>query len=172
MPFEAYIKTTGFEGTSVKNGHPKQSSVVFAIDHQIRKPTDLAHGTITGRREHGAMKVSMVIDASSYQYYDNLIKTDQSGAKKLEIEIGMFRPDQTNVGIEGAGEAAPYYKIQMKDAMVTAVRHVMGDSRGTQAQGAGQPVRTEYLEVEFVYREIHWIYTKGNKETMDRWDSQ
>jgi type VI secretion system Hcp family effector len=171
MPFEAYILVDGFEGDSVKNGHPKKSSIVFAIDHGIRKPTDLAHGTISGRREHGAMKVSMVIDSSSYQYYDNLIKTDQSGAKKLNIEIGMFRPDQTNVGIIGNGEAATYYTIQMKDAMVTAIRHVMGDSRGSQAQGAGQPVRTEYLEVEFVYREIHWTFKKGNKETMDKWDA-
>jgi type VI secretion system Hcp family effector len=168
MSMEAYILVKGFEGTSVKAGHPKQSSIVHSVSHEVVTPADVTHGAFTGRREHRPIKVALLIDASSYQYYQALIDKDKSGAKKLDVELGFFRPDQTNIGIEGKGEAEPYYKIQLKDALVQGILHVMGDTRG--AVAGAPPVRTEYIEVTFVYREIHWLYTKGNKETMDAWD--
>jgi type VI secretion system Hcp family effector len=171
MALEAYILVKGFEGTSKKAGHAKGSSIVHTVTHSVQTAVDTSHGVMTGRRNHTPIKVGLLIDASVYQYHQAIIDKDKDGSKRLEVELGFFRSDQTHVGLPGKGENAPYYKIQLKDAVVVGVDYYMGDTRGgTPAQPGQTPLRQEYIEVTFIYREIHWIYTDGNKETMDAWD--
>ena len=95
MALDAYILIKGFEGTSKKNGHPKGSSIVHAVNHELVTPMDLAHGAVTHRRQHGLMIVEMLIDASVYQIYNALIDKDKDGTKKLDVELGFFRPTRT-----------------------------------------------------------------------------
>jgi len=168
MALEAYILVKGYEGTSKKAGHPKGSSIVHSVAHTVDTPIDAIHGALTGRRNHRPIKVSLLIDASVYQYYQSMIDKDKTGTTKLDVELGFFRSDQTNIGLPGKGENGVYYKINLKDAIVVGIDYYMGDTRNNIP---GQPpMRQEYLEVTFIYREIHWTYADGNKETMDAWD--
>jgi len=169
MPLEAYIMVKGFEGTSKKAGHPKGASIVHSVSHSVNTPIDAVHGALTGRRNHNPIKVGLLIDASVYQYYQNLIDKDKTGSTKLDVELGFFRSDQTNIGLEGNGENGVYYKINLKDAICVGIDYWMGDSRGNVVGQA--PMRQEYIEVTFIYREIHWTYAKGNKESVDKWDA-
>jgi type VI secretion system secreted protein Hcp len=167
MALDAYILVGGFEGTSKKGGHPAKSSIVHGVQHTVQTPIDSTHGSVTGRRVHAPLVVSMTIDASVYQYYQNVIDKDKDGSKKLDVEIGFYRPNQENIGLWGSGEAKPYFKINLKDAFVSQINFRMPDAR---AQGGAEANRQEYLEVTFVYREIHFLYTNGNKESVDAWD--
>src|SRR5262249_34377447 len=73
------IKQAGkeFEGTSKKIGHLKNSSVVYAVSHQIQTPFDPGSGSVTHRRQHGLFQVEMAIDASVYQLYNAIIDKDK-----------------------------------------------------------------------------------------------
>jgi len=169
------IKMNGkeFEGTSKKTGHLKSSTIVHAVSHDIITPVDIAQGSVTHRRQHGLMTVSHNIDAAVYQIYNAVIDKDRDGSKKLEVTLQFYRPNQDNVGIWGAGENAPFYKIVMTDAFVTSVGFRMEDVRATGAlAGSAAAGRGEYLITAFAYRQIEWTYMNGNKATQDSWDAK
>jgi type VI secretion system Hcp family effector len=168
---EAYILVKGFEGTSAKMGHPKGSTIVHAVSHIVSTPMDVTRGAVTGKRRHQPITVEIPIDASASQYMNALIDKDKDGGKKLDVTLGFFRPNQANIGLAGAGENSPYYKIHLVDAIVTSVEFVMDDTRATGAT-AGAASKGEYLRVTFAYRQIEWTYTNGNKQTQDAWDAK
>jgi len=165
--------SSDFEGTSKKTGHLKNSSIVHAVYHKLETPVDTAAGAVTHRRQHGLMVVEALIDSSVYQIYNAVIDKDRDGTKKLAVTLQFYRTNQDNIGLWGAGENAPYYKIQLTDAFVTTVEFVMGDTRSTSNVGGGAAAgRAEYLRLSFAYRQIEWTYMNGNKGTTDAWDAK
>jgi type VI secretion system Hcp family effector len=168
MALEAYILVDGFEGTSKKTGHPAKSSILHKVEYDLVTPTDEVHHTITGNRQHSSVAVELLIDASSYQYWQACIDKDkQDKGKRLKVKLGFFRTNQDNIGLWGAGETKEYYTIELADALVKSVSFRQGDK--TQ-EGGG--TRSEYLRVEFVFRQITWTYMNGNKASTDAWDAK
>ena len=172
MALDACIAITpGFEGSSKKAGHLKGSSIVHAVVHSVETPVDLAHGSVTHRRQHSLLTVEMVLDPSVYQIYQAVIDKDKDGSKKLAVALAFYRPNQDNVGLWGAGETAPYFTIELADAFIASVEFIMGDVRASGAEaGAAAGGRGEYLRVKIAYRQITWTFKNGNKTSIDAWD--
>ncbi len=158
-----------FEGSSRKTGHLKSSSICTAVSHIITTPLDTTHGAMTGRRQHGLLAAEVLLDPSIYQMYNALIAKDKDGSQRLEVTIQFYRANQDNIGLWGAGENAPFYKITLSDAIIVEIEFGMSNTRGQ--AGPGQVMRGEYAVVKFVYRQIEWMFMQGNKAAMDAWDA-
>jgi len=170
MAFDAAITVKEIAGDSKKVGHPPKSSIVHSVYHSLDTPVDAAHGSVTHRRQHGLMIVELLIDSSSYAYYDAVKTKDTDGSKKLDVMLNFFRTNQDNIGLWGAGEAKPYFTIHLTDAFVATVEFVMDDTRASGGEGHAAGGRGEYLRVKFAYRQIEWTWMNGNKSAQDAWD--
>jgi len=171
MALDACIAIKGFEGSSKKLGHLKGSSIVHAVVHSVETPIDLAHGSVTHRRQHSLLTVEMVLDPSCYQIYQNVIDKDRDGSKKLDVTLQFYRPNQENIGLWGKGETDAYFTIELADAFIASVEFIMGDTRASGAEaGAAAGGRGEFLRVKFAYRQVTWTFKNGNKSSIDAWD--
>jgi len=170
MALDAAITVKEIPGDSKKAGHPKGSSIVHAVYHSLDTPVDEAHGSVTHRRQHGLMTVEILIDSSSYGYYDFVKTKDTDGSKKLDVTLSFYRTNQDNIGLWGAGETKPYFTIHMTEAFVATVEFVQDDTRASGGAGHAAGGRGEYLRVKFAYRQIEWTWMNGNKTTLDAWD--
>jgi type VI secretion system Hcp family effector len=170
MAIDPYVMVEKFEGGSVKNGHPKNSSLLFNFTHVVSTPIDPVAGHVTNRRHHELIVADILIDASMYQYYQGIIDKDQDAATKgkFKVEFGFFRTNQPNLGADGSGESAPYLKINLENAFIAHVEFIAGDTRETTGPQAGAG-RNEMIRVKFAYDKIMWTYTKGGKSAQDSW---
>jgi type VI secretion system Hcp family effector len=166
MAQEGYILVTGgagdFTGDMSRTGAPKKSSLLYSFNYGVSHAIDESHHVFTGKRVYSVVTTEICIDSSVAQYYQELVNADSTSYKPLKVTMGLFRQDQTNLGLIGFGDQKPYLTIELADARVGAVRFQHGARE--------ERLQTDRLEVDFTFRKITVTFQQGGKTFTDSWD--
>ena len=142
------------DGTIIVRGSKQgtfKSSHVLEVNSAIVSPRDPqsgsreASGRATGRRQHNPIRILKEIDQTSPMYWKAL-----SSNEALE---------EVTIQFNAHGKLPRALKLE--HASITAIKRV---------QRAGG--RGEDEEITFVYEQIEWTQSDGNKTAQDAWDAK
>jgi type VI secretion system secreted protein Hcp len=145
----AYMEATGeaqgqIRGSVTQAGR-EDSIEVISLEHQVISPRDPATGQATGKRQHGALKITKELDRSSVHF--RLAMT--SNENLPEVTIRFWRPSRT-------GQEEQYYTVQLLNASVSSIRLWKPNTKDADA------VRfPDMEEIQFTYERIIWTWNDG-----------
>ena len=142
---EGSVTTQGREGTIL----------VDSLDHTVDIPRDPQTGLPTGKRIHGPITITKLLDKSSPKLAQALC----SGEHLKEVKFEFYR-------INKAGKEEKYYTIKLEDAIVVADRPWIPN---TLLKENGDLQHME--DVSFTYKKIIWTWEPDGIETEDSWDA-
>ncbi len=127
--------------------------LVWAWDHTIELPTDVATGQATGKRQHGQIMITKQFDKSSPLLYKALCKSDT-----LENVVFEFQR------VEGS-DPVPFFKITLTEANITKIHSWVPNF-----QDKTQAHLEQMEDVYFSYRKIEWDSMKLATTAEDDWE--
>lgn len=126
---------------------------ILAFEHEVRIPTDVDTGKLTGTRKHESLKIVKAFDASSPYLY----KAVCEGQTFKHVEIKWFRIDDT-------GTETEYFNHQLHDVKVSSIKAIMYNVK--------DPSKERFVhleEVQLRYQQIDWTHNDGNLTHHDSW---
>lgn len=157
MPMPGYMSVNGqtqgnIEGSCTIEKH-EGKILVQGVDHTIEIPKSIQTGLPTGKRIHGPLTITKEIDKSSPKLFQALTSGEQLTDAKLEY----YR-------ISAQGKEELYYTVEIKNAIVTAVRKYMPICLAVENKTMGH-----MEEVSFTYETIIETFTPDGIEAQDSW---
>jgi type VI secretion system secreted protein Hcp len=128
-------------------------NMVWAWDHSIILPTDLATGQATGKRQHGQIMVTKQFDKSSPLLYQSLCSSD----RLTRVEFLFQR-------VQGS-DPVPFFKITLTEALITQIRSWVPNF-----QDPTQAHLEQMEDVYFAYRKIEWDSMELGTTAEDDWE--
>jgi type VI secretion system secreted protein Hcp len=164
MALNSYLKLKGQKQGEVKGGVTQKgregSIMVIAVSHEIVSPRDPASGLPTGKRMHKPFVITKEIDKASPVLYNILVNNENVPEWKLEY----WKPQLSAAG--GAGAEVKYYSVQLVNANIASMRHVMPNNKNPEL------MRYEtYEEIAFTYQKIIWTWLDGGITAEDDWEA-
>ncbi|EAN1665837.1 TPA: Hcp family type VI secretion system effector [Salmonella enterica] len=126
---------------------------VNGFTHNLRLPTDVFTGKVTGTRQHAPLVFQKEIDSSS----PYLMKAVATGQTLKSAEFKWYN-------INDAGQEAEYYNMLLENVKVVSVTPLMHDIK--------DPTKEKHNHLELVelrYDKITWKYCDGNLQFADSW---
>jgi len=131
----------------------------ISMSHQVVSPRDAASGQATGKRQHKPLRFRAYTDRALPLLYQALTKNEAF----KEVVFDFYMPNVLNKS-GGQGVETLTYKITLKNAFLATVESELLNLKNPELQ------RYEMMySAEFVYEEIIWLYTDGNKTGQDNW---
>lgn len=157
MPMPGYLSVNGqtqgnIEGSCTIEQH-ENKILVQGVDHTIEIPKSIQTGLPTGKRIHGPLTITKEIDKSSPKLFQALTSGEQLTDAKLEY----YR-------ISAQGKEELYYTVEIKNAIVTAVRKYTPVCLVVENKTMGH-----MEEVSFTYETIIETFTPDGIEAQDSW---
>ena len=116
-------------------------------------PRDPSSGQATGKRLWGQVKILHALDSSS-QALKSLVKNQVWPGAQLQF---------TKTNPEGNEQV--YHVVHLGDTKVVGVQpHVLSK------HGILRGLLLEYLEIDYVFRQISWTHSSGGKAFNDDWN--
>jgi type VI secretion system secreted protein Hcp len=157
---DVVLRITGskgeIKGSVVQKGREGSIRVV-AVDHELKAPRDAATGLATGRRQHGTLTVTKLLDKSSVP-----LRAAWVGNERLkEVTLQFWQPKQSAAG---AGQEVAYFTITLKNASVATIR--LNSPNNLHTELTRLPAQ-EFIT--FSYEEITWKWNESGENTSDSW---
>lgn len=159
MPMPIHMTLKGQTQGEIKGGCTQKgregSILIFAFDHDILSPRDIASGLPTGKRQHKPVLVTKEIDKSSPLLYSALCNNENM----TEVVFKFWKPS-------AAGKEVQYYTIKLTNANIAA--------RKTFFPNMLFPENTKLPhleEVAFTYQKIEWTFEDGGITSEDDWET-
>lgn len=157
MPMPGYMSVNGQTQGNIEGGCTieKQEGkiLVQGVDHTIEIPKSIQTGLPTGKRIHGPLTITKLLDKSSPKLFQALTSGEQLTDAKLEY----YR-------ISAQGKEELYYTVEIKNAIVTAVRKYTPVCLVVENKAMGH-----MEEVSFTYETIIETFTPDGIEAQDSW---
>ncbi|TFG61405.1 MAG: Hcp family type VI secretion system effector [Deltaproteobacteria bacterium] len=157
MPIHMTLKgkTTGeIKGGCTQRGR-EDSIIIFAFDHEIISPRDIASGLPTGKRQHKPLLVTKEIDKSSPLLYTVLC----SNETLTEVVFKFWKPS-------ASGKEIQYYTIRLTNAYIAARKTYFPNML------VAENTKLPHLEeVSFTYQKIEWTFEEGGISFEDDWEA-
>lgn len=157
MPIHMTLKgkTTGeIKGGCTQRGR-EDSIIIFAFDHEIISPRDIASGLPTGKRQHKPLLVTKEIDKSSPLLYTVLC----SNETLTEVVFKFWKPS-------ASGKEIQYYTIRLTNANIAARKTYFPNML------VAENTKLPHLEeVSFTYQKIEWTFEEGGISFEDDWEA-
>lgn len=151
MTVSSYAKVDGVPGP-VEGGEVDGQIECYSFNYEIRLPTDIRDGTITGRRQHGYFTIVHELDKASPLFAKHL-------CDNLEIPnvvISHYRPDVN-------GDIKKYFSHEMTKVKVVGVSSHKPNTCAEESKRF-----RDMEEVSFMFEEITIKDEEGNEYT-DKW---
>ncbi len=129
--------------------------LVYSMDHLINIPRDTHTGLPTGKRIHGALKITKEIDKSSPKLFQAL----SSGEQFSEVLLDYYR-------ISPQGTEEKYYTIKLENAIIVDVRAWFPETLVKN----NEPFK-HMEDVSFSYEKIIWTWVPDGIEAEDSWSA-
>lgn len=127
--------------------------LVWAWDHTIVLPTDVATGQATGKRQHGQIMITKQFDKSSPLLYQALCTSDELE----EVEFLFQR-------IQGS-DPEPFFAVKLTQANITQIHSWVPNF-----QDRTQAHLEQMEDVYFSYRKIEWDSMELGTTAEDDWE--
>lgn len=155
MAMPSHLSMTGntqgkIEGSCEIEGR-EGTILVYALDHLINIPRDTHTGLPTGKRIHGALKITKEFDASSPKLFQALT----SGEQFSEVLLDFYR-------ISPAGAEESYYTIKLENAIIVDIRAWFPET----IVKSNEPFK-HMEDVSFSYEKIIWTWVPDGIEAED-----
>lgn len=151
----AFMRATGDTQGEIKGGvvlaGREDSMEVLSYEHQVISPRDAATGLPTGKRQHGAVKITKEIDKATPLLYTALVSNENLS----EVEIRFWRPDPS-------GKEVQYYTVQLTNASISSIRQWKANNKDP--EGARLP---DMEEIQITYEQISWTIEEGGITAQD-----
>ncbi|MHB1011534.1 MAG: Hcp family type VI secretion system effector [Desulfobacteria bacterium] len=156
MPIHMTLKgqTSGdIKGSCTQKGR-EGSILIFAFDHDILSPRDIASGLPTGKRQHKPVLVTKEIDKSSPLLYTVLCNNENL----TEVVFKFWKPS-------ASGKEVQYYTIKLTNANIAARKTYFPNML------IAENTKLPHLEeVAFTYQKIEWTWEDGGITSEDDWE--
>jgi type VI secretion system secreted protein Hcp len=156
MPIHMTLKgqTSGeIKGSCTQKGRDG-SILLFAFDHDILSPRDIASGLPTGKRQHKPVLVTKEIDKSSPLLYTVLCNNENL----TEVVFKFWKPS-------ASGKEVQYYTIKLTNANIAARKTYFPNML------IAENTKLPHLEeVAFTYQKIEWTWEDGGITSEDDWE--
>jgi type VI secretion system secreted protein Hcp len=159
MPMPIHMTLKGKTQGEIKGGCTQKgregSILIFAFNHDILSPRDIASGLPTGKRQHGPVLVTKEVDKSSPLLYMALCNNESL----TEVVFKFWKPS-------AAGKEVQYYTIKLTNGNIA--------SRKTYFPNMLVPENTKLPhleEVSFTYQKIEWTFEDGGITAEDDWEA-
>jgi type VI secretion system secreted protein Hcp len=156
MPIHMTLKgqTSGeIKGSCTQKGR-EGSILLFAFDHDILSPRDIASGLPTGKRQHKPVLVTKEIDKSSPLLYTVLCNNENL----TEVVFKFWKPS-------ASGKEVQYYTIKLTNANIAARKTYFPNML------IAENTKLPHLEeVAFTYQKIEWTWEDGGITSEDDWE--
>jgi len=156
MPIHMTLKgqTSGeIKGSCTQKGR-EGSILIFAFDHDILSPRDIASGLPTGKRQHKPVLVTKEIDKSSPLLYTVLCNNENL----TEVVFKFWKPS-------ASGKEVQYYTIKLTNANIAARKTYFPNML------IAENTKLPHLEeVSFTYQKIEWTFEDGGITSEDDWE--
>ena len=158
MPMPIHMTLKGKKQGEIKGGCTQKgregSIIIFAFDHDIMSPRDIATGLPTGKRQHKPVKITKEIDKASPLLY-TVLCTNES---LTEVVFKFWKPS-------ASGKEQQYYTIKLTNANITSMKTFFPNM--LVAENTKLP---HMEEVSFTYQKIEWTFTDGGITSEDDWE--
>lgn len=166
MPQPCYLRISGQnQGLITRNAGASDSVgdrfvdmhqdeiLVQSVSHVVFTPTDRQSGSPTGRRIHGALKVTCEITSALPLLYNSLCQ----GELLNEVVLDWYR-----ISLSGTQER--FFSTGLTNARLSKVQVLLPDSRETKAKHFNQ-----FVNLFFTYRKIEWAHHASGTYGIDDW---
>jgi type VI secretion system secreted protein Hcp len=157
MPLPAHLTLEGTKQGVIKGSCEmlgrEGTIMVQALNHEVSIPRDSQTGLATGKRVHHPLTILKALDKSTPLLYQALT----SGEHMKSVEVKWYR-------IDAQGSEEHYFTTRLEDAIIVAVRPMMGSCLDEAAEK--QP---HLEEVAFTYRKAIWRWEPDGIESEDDW---
>jgi type VI secretion system secreted protein Hcp len=140
------------EGSCDQKGR-EGTILVQGVDHTIHIPRDIQTGLATGKRVHGPLTVTKVVDKSSPLLYQALC----TGEQMKDVTIKLYR-------ISKAGTEEHYFTTTLVNAIVVSMRPYIPNCLDKSTASLGH-----MEEISFTYQKVTWRHEIDKKESQDDW---
>jgi type VI secretion system secreted protein Hcp len=159
MPMPIHMTLKGQTTGEIKGGCTQKgregSILIFAFDHDIMSPRDIASGLPTGKRQHKPVTITKEIDKSSPLLYTVLCTNENL----TEVVFKFWKPS-------AAGKEVQYYTIKLTNANIAARKTFFPNML------VAENTRLPHLEeVAFTYQKIEWTFEDGGISFQDDWEA-
>ncbi len=157
MAIPGYLWMTDEQGNQIKstvkiNGR-EGSAEIIDFRHEIRIPSDLDTGKLTGTRKHEALKIVKEFCSAS----PILAKACCDGKTLKQVKISWYH-------INNSGSEEEYFRHTLEDVKVVSTKPIVHDVKAKDKEKYGH-----LEEIAFRYKTIKWEYLDGNISTQDTW---
>lgn len=159
MPMPIHLTLKGQKQGDIKGGCTQKgregSIIIFAFDHDIMSPRDIASGLPTGKRQHRPVKITKEIDKASPLLYTVLCTNENL----KEVLFKFWKPS-------AAGTEKQYYTIKLTNANIASMKTFFPNMLFP------ENTKLPHLEeVTFTYQKIEWTFTDGGITSEDDWET-
>lgn len=158
MSMPVHLELTGekqgkIEGSCDMEGRAG-TILVQSLDHEILIPRDPQSGSASGKRVHGAMKITKYVDKSTPKLFQALT----SGEQLKEVKIKWYR-------INGkTGKEEHYFTTVLNAAIIVSINTNIPNCLNLASSPFGH-----MEDVSFTYRKIIWTWEVDGIESEDDW---
>lgn len=160
MPMPFHMKVT-IDGTEIVGACDQAgragTTLCQALQHRVYLSGGASTGGHSGRRVHGALTITKVMDKTT-----PLLCQGLSQNSVVEVEFKFYRPDPAGTGTE-----EHYFTIQLLEGRISEVKH---DIPNCQASANADFGHLEY--VSFTYSRIIWTCDAAGVEHEDSWSGE
>ena len=158
MPMPIHMTLKGQTQGEIKGGCTQKgregSILIFAFDHDIISPRDIASGLPTGKRQHKPVLVTKEVDKSSPLLYSALCNNETM----TEVVFKFWKPS-------ASGKEVQYYTIKLTNANIAARKTYFPNML------IAENTKLPHLEeVAFTYQKIEWTFEDGGITSEDDWE--
>lgn len=158
MPMPIHMTLKGKTTGEIKGGCTQKgregSILIFAFDHDILSPRDIASGLPTGKRQHKPVLVTKEVDKSSPLLYTVLCNNETL----TEVVFKFWKPS-------ASGKEVQYYTIKLTNANIAARKTYFPNML------IAENTKLPHLEeVAFTYQKIEWTFEDGGITSEDDWE--
>jgi type VI secretion system secreted protein Hcp len=126
--------------------------LVFAYEHELTIPRDIATGQASGKRQHKPLVITKELDKAS----PILAQACVDGDRIKSAQLKFYRIAQ---GLE-----EHYYTIELKNAVIVDVKDYMPNTMDPKFSSYGH-----MEDISFTYEEITWTHEVDHKMGTDNW---
>jgi type VI secretion system secreted protein Hcp len=159
MPMPIHMTLKGQTQGEIKGGCTQKgregSIIIFAFDHDIVSPRDIASGLPTGKRQHNPITITKEIDKASPLLFSALCNNENLS----EVVFKYWKPS-------AAGKEQQYYTITLTNGNIASMKTFFPNML------IAENTRLPHMEqVSFTYQKIVWTFEDGGITAEDDWES-
>jgi len=157
MPMPGHMTVEGekqgkIEGSCDQKGR-EGTILVQGLDHSVNIPSDLQTGLATGKRVHGSLTITKVVDKASPLLYQALC----TGEHLKAVGIKLYR-------IAKDGSEEHYFTTTLSNAIIVSMHPYIPNCLDKSTASL-----SHMEEVSFTYQKISWRHEVDKKESQDDW---